>query len=154
MTDRHTLELEDHQHGELPKIWITQLPGTKPRWITQSDYNIHVHYLGDDGEWKHTDVLVPFGFEFDLASIPRFAWRIIAPFELSLVAPLVHDWIYHNVGLMGRFSRREADRVFRYLMEESGIAKWRVKAAYSAVRLFGGRAWKKAGERRAAKIFF
>ena len=34
------------------------------------------------------------GFRFDLASIPRVFWFLVSPFELSIAAPLLHDFLY------------------------------------------------------------
>ncbi|QDU22397.1 DUF1353 domain-containing protein [Urbifossiella limnaea] len=89
------------------------------------------------------------GFSFDLASIPRPLWWLIAPNELSVVAPLFHDLLYRYKGQLAQvqvdpyrtFTRREADDLFYHLMEVEGIAAWRRRAAYSAVRAAGGLSW-------------
>lgn len=80
------------------------------------------------------------GFEFDLASIPRAAWSLIAPFELSIVAPLFHDWLYR--GGDPRYARAEADKLFYQLMRTERVSFWRRKLAYFAVRTFGASHWK------------
>lgn len=90
------------------------------------------------------------GFAFDLASIPRPVWSLIAPFELSLVAPLLHDFLYFHRGAPPRgavtpyrtFSRSETDRLFLGLMRAEGVPYWRRALAYAAVRLFGAFAWR------------
>jgi hypothetical protein len=51
-------------------------------------------------------IQIPAGFVFDLASVPRVLWWLIAPFELSIVAPLIHDWLYRVEGAREGF--REA----------------------------------------------
>ena len=81
------------------------------------------------------------GFVFDLASVPRFLWWMIAPFELSITAPLLHDYLYQTGG-MGVFSRDEADDIFLAVMRDEGISGVRRRMAYRAVRLFAGGAWK------------
>ena len=43
-------------------------------------------------------VTVPAGYKFDLASVPRLFWFLIAPFELSIAAPLIHDYLYDHRG--------------------------------------------------------
>lgn len=104
--------------------------------------------------WDYLDerhgcaVTVPEGFRFDLASVPRLLWVRVAPYELSLAAPLIHDFLYRNggrvmgLGFMRRhYTRREADAVFYDLMESEGVGSFRRRAAYTAVRLFGGGAW-------------
>jgi len=43
-------------------------------------------------------ITVPKGFLFDLSSVPRALWWLIAPFDLSVVAPLIHDFLYRYGG--------------------------------------------------------
>jgi hypothetical protein len=94
-------------------------------------------------------ITVPATFRFDLASVPRLFWFLIAPFELSIAAPLIHDFLYEHKGdpptgsMMPPkiYSRKEADRVFRDIMEKEAVAGWRRLPAYWAVRWFGWPAW-------------
>lgn len=96
-------------------------------------------------------LVVPAGFTTDLASIPRALWTVIAPFELSCVAPIVHDWLYQHGGrietrhatlrLMRTFSRADADAFLLDLMEQEAVSVWRRWSAYHAVRLFGASSW-------------
>jgi hypothetical protein len=96
-------------------------------------------------------ITVPQGFRFDLASIPRAFWWLVSPFELSIAAPLLHDFLYHHKGEPPAgsvvppraYSRLEADRLFRRVMEVEGVARWRRAPAYAAVRAFGWLGWKK-----------
>lgn len=92
------------------------------------------------------------GFKSDLASIPRLFWAVIASFELSLVAPIMHDLIYRCGGEVilpdgevipaGKlFSRKDADDVFLELMTRSKVAYWKRNVAYLAVRAFGQSSW-------------
>lgn len=104
-------------------------------WEVQEDYEFE-----DFG----INLIIPKGFRCDLASIPRLLWRLIAPFELSLTAPLIHDYLYRNGGrhLCGEIDRLAADGIFREIMIAEGVSWWRYAAAYRAVRMFGGSAWK------------
>jgi hypothetical protein len=90
------------------------------------------------------------GYAFDLSSIPRPLWWLIAPNELSIIAPLFHDLLYEYRGRLPNethvnpyrtFTRRETDDLFLHLMEVEGVARWRRLAAYSAVRAAGGLYW-------------
>ena len=110
------------------------------RWRLEADYA----YL--DGPNRIT---VPSQFSFNLASVPRAFWWLIAPFELSIAAPLIHDFLY---GYGGRppagaivpprdYDRKQSDQLFRRLMELEGVPAWRRSAAYRAVRWFGGAGW-------------
>lgn len=92
------------------------------------------------------NLTVPVGFETDLASVPRFFWRVIAPHELSLEAAIVHDWIYRNPNVP--HTRLEADRVLWSLMTQRKVSLWRRLLAYWAVRLFGWIAWRNYIRRR------
>lgn len=100
---------------------------------------------------KDNQITVPAKFEFDIASIPRPFWWLIAPFELSISAPLVHDFLYCYRGEPPRgsiipprcYTRRQTDILFRSMMKEEGVWLWRRSAAYWAVRWFGWKAWRK-----------
>ena len=120
---------------------VTHLGGR--RWRLEQDY----HYQHGDHR-----ITVPAGFEFDLSSVPRAFWSLIAPFELSIAAPLLHDFLYRYGGdppagaiePRRTYTRREVDELFRTVMEEEGVAPWRRSLAYRAVRLFGGGAWRES----------
>ena len=114
----------------------------------------------EDDEWRleeeysyrfdATTITVEEGYRFDLASVPRPFWFLIAPFELSITAPLIHDFLYEHRGdppagaidPPRRFSRRESDVVFKKIMEEEGVVRWRRQAAYLAVRGFAWLFWR------------
>lgn len=93
---------------------------------------------------------IPAGFRFDLASVPRPLWGLIAPFDLSIVAPLLHDALYRHGGVLPdgwcvaprKYSRKEADELLRDVAKKEGVSGWRAEAAYVAVRLFGRGSWK------------
>jgi hypothetical protein len=108
-------------------------------------------------EFTHTEpgfrLRVPRGFLFDLASVPRPLWAIIAPHELSVRAALVHDHLYRNAGLIipgdahpgeiiRRFTRFDADILFLRMMREDGVPLWRRSLAFLAVRIGGRGAWR------------
>ena len=112
---------------------VTTFPELKGNWVMTEPFN----YIGNG-----VDLLIPRGFKTDLASIPRFLWRVIAPFELSLTGPIVHDWLYRTCGL-GCYDREDVDRLFRDIMKDEGVSAWRREVAYRGVRIFGGAAWGK-----------
>ncbi len=117
-----------------------------------------VTYLGN-GWWRleraydqrdgDTTITVPAGFEFDLSSVPRIFWSLLAPFELSIAAPLLHDFLYRyggkppagSVTPPRTYSRAEADRMFREIMRAEGVSAWRRTLGYAATRVFGRAAW-------------
>tara|TARA_B100000029_G_C17557930_1_gene952269 strand:+ start:504 stop:986 length:483 start_codon:yes stop_codon:yes gene_type:complete len=98
----------------------------------------------DNGE-----VTVPAGYITDLASVPRIAWAVIAPFDVARAA-VVHDILYEKIngafkkGTIKSKSEREeyraiADNIFRQGMEyaEPSVSKFKILSAYYAVRMFG-----------------
>lgn len=123
-----------------------------------------ITYAPHTGQWTlktPLDVLVagvrfvvPAGFITDLASSPRVAWVVEAPFDLGLVAPIVHDWLYRHGGAIltpsgksvpGVFTRRQADQALYKLAAAEGVWWWRRAAAYRAVRWFGAKNWRATG---------
>ncbi len=110
-------------------------------------------------EIKQSEVTVDKCFPFDLATIPRFFWRIVAIHELSIEATLIHDFMYESKGgrqtsvdgekILGSiepigtlYSRKDADDLFLRMMEQAGVRNWRRSLAYIGVRLFGRLFWK------------
>ena len=100
--------------------------------------------VNDDGQ-----VTVPANYITDLASVPRLAWAVIAPFDVARAA-VVHDILYEKIngafkkGNIKSKSEREeyraiADNIFRQGMEyaEPSVSKFKIVCAYYAVRMFG-----------------
>ena len=123
-------------------------PKTK-EWVLQDDYFDSV-----------LKILIPAGFRYDGASVPRLFWAIINPLDLSEAAPLVHDYLYRNAGLdvpvyvlapdgktvipcnAMQFSKEFADSMFRDIMIRWDVTPWKESAAYHAVDKFAGFAWR------------
>ena len=105
-------------------------------------------------------IIVPAGFTFDGASIPRAAWSAVGltPGGPILAAATVHDLLYRFDGklpsgcLLERdygdewreldytFTRKEADAIFREIMRTTGAFRGlQIWAAHAAVRVFGRR---------------
>jgi len=80
---------------------------------------------------------VPAGFETDFASVPRFFWRVLPPWDKYSPAAVVHDHLYQT----GKVPRVEADKTFLELMEALGVSWWKRRVMYYAVRAFGWIAW-------------
>ncbi len=129
----------DIAESRLPPPILSHLGGR--RWRLEADYSYR------DAE---TTVTVPKGFEFDLSSVPRLLWWLIAPFELSVAAPLLHDFLYFyggrppdgSVAPPRIYSRVEVDAMFRGIMRKEGVSAWRRGLGYLAVRTFGMPAWR------------
>lgn len=102
-------------------------------WLLVDDWTVEVDNCRVD---------IPAGFNFDLASVPRPFWGLIAPFDLSIEAPLLHDFLYRNHQAGGRtWKRRQVDRLFRLVQKHEGVCCWRRSLSWLAVRLCGWVAW-------------
>jgi len=127
--------------GELPGIKVMQMPSDLKNYQVLEDYSYHA----DAGY----DITVTKNFVYDRASIPRIFWAIIDKDDLSNVAPVFHDLLYRNGGVLPdsqvspyrTFVRDDVDRLFLELAGKCGVKSWRAKLAYQAVHNFGGSSW-------------
>jgi hypothetical protein len=127
--------------GELPGVKLSQV-GVSGDYVVLEDYTYNS---------RTYSITVFNGFLYDRASIPRIFWVIIDKDSLGNVAPLIHDLIYRNGGVLPanqispfrKFSRKDTDKLFLELMEKCGVSKGRRIAAYQAVRRFGKSSWRK-----------
>ena len=99
-------------------------------------------------------ITVKKGFVTDLASTPKILWNIIAPWDVARAA-IIHDLLYKRIrqyraecakGLKNsensevvENAKKAADDVFLMGMKDAdpSIPKWKIYAAYYAVRIFG-----------------
>ncbi len=82
-------------------------------------------------------LMIPKGFETDLASVPRVLWGIYPPNKFEYTSPaIVHDYLYacHN-----GYTRKEADDIFYSLLTEYGVSNYTALKFYMVVRFFGMR---------------
>lgn len=84
--------------------------------------------------WKDIYLVVPEGFETDLASIPQWLQSIIPLVGNHLQAAIVHDMCYRN---MIGVSKKDADDMFYDAMRTLGVPWWKRQAMYHAVDKFG-----------------
>ena len=98
----------------------------------------------------HPDSLVNIAFViradqtlYDLASVPRFLYWLIAPSDLGLIAPTVHDYLINQQGRVAdldgnpvQINRATADLLFAIAMAADGIPQWRAVLAYLGVRVW------------------
>lgn len=105
------------------------------------------------GKYKYT---VPTGFVCDYASVPRLFWGVLPPMGVRYSsAAILHDYMYkfHAFVFVGTddsgqvrkvsISRKYADQIFRDALISSSARWWRRVVMYRAVRLFGGKSWRK-----------
>lgn len=81
-------------------------------------------------------IIIPAGFETDLATIPRWYWSILSPNNTMLVAPaILHDYLYScDYGL----TRDSIDGIFYQALISNSVPYRTAETMYLAVRMFGG----------------
>ena len=117
-------------------------------WEIVKDFHFSI-----DGE----DYIIPKGFVFDGASVPKFLHTWLSPMGVLLIGGLVHDYAYKYTVLLkkGRKSsgnvmkQADADKVFRDINIEVNGFRTINYLAYWALVLGGFVAWK--GHRKNGK---
>jgi hypothetical protein len=102
------------------------------------------HYKIDDKEY-----VIPAGFTFDGASIPKFMRTFFSPVGVLLVGGLVHDYAYKYKTLllnnkkdtMGELTQKRADEIFRDININVNGFHTMNYLAYWSLRLGGFVAW-------------
>lgn len=93
---------------------------------------------------RHTGTrfTVPEGFETDLASIPRMLQWLphLHPNGRCRRSAVLHDYLYAEKVTA---TRKVADEIFRDALQAEGCSRRTATVYYWAVRLFGGKAWRK-----------
>jgi hypothetical protein len=102
-------------------------------------------------ELRGETYVIPKGFQFDGASIPKFLHTFLSPVGVLLIGGLVHDYAYKYQTLlkknkkdtMGVINQKKADEIFRDVnIEINGFFLMNV-LAYWSLRLGGFAAWNK-----------
>lgn len=85
-------------------------------------------------EYRYKDIIIPEGFVFDGASIPKWLRWKFDPFdERWIIAACIHDWLYYK-----RLKpRKECDRILMEVMIKGGSPKMIAYEFYWAVRFWG-----------------
>ena len=123
-------------------MWFT---GSR-HWIASKDF----HYTMFGNEY-----VIPKGFQFDGASIPKFLHTWLSPTGVLLMGGLVHDYAYKYAGLKMKgknfhtLDQKGSDKIFRDINIEVNGFHFLNYLAYWALRLGGFVAWN--GHRKASK---
>ena len=86
-------------------------------------------------------IAVPAGFVTDFASVPWGFWNLEPPLGDAGKAAVVHDYLYATKGLGGRYSRAQADGIFRQALGALGVPLWKRTLLWAAVRVGGASGW-------------
>ena len=119
-------------------MWLT---GVRT-WEVADDWAFKIN-----GQWY----IIPQGFVFDGASIPKFLHTWLSPTGVLLMGGLVHDYAYKYATLlksgkkktMGTITQKKADEIFRDINIAQNGFHLLNKLAYWALRIGGFVAWNK-----------
>ena len=120
------------------KMWLL---GTR-HWEIANDFKY---------ELNGKEFVIPAGFKFDGASIPKFLHPFLSPVGVLLIGGLVHDYAYKYETLlkknrkdtMGVITQKKADEIFRDINIEINGFYLMNYLAYWSLRLGGFMAWNK-----------
>ena len=93
--------------------------------------------------------VIPAGFKFDGASIPKFLHTFLSPVGVLLLGGLVHDYAYKYAALLPKkgelllLDQKKADEIFRDINIEINGFYFMNYLAYWSLRLGGFMAWNK-----------
>ena len=116
-------------------MWLT---GSR-HWIVAKDF----HYKMFGNEY-----VIPKGFQFDGASIPKFLHTWLSPTGVLLMGGLVHDYAYKHAGLkmkgkkeLHELDQKQSDVIFRNINIEINGFHFLNYLAFWALRIGGFLAW-------------
>jgi len=114
-------------------------------------------------DWKYNmngnEYVIPAGFQFDGASIPKFLRTFFSPVGVLLIGGLVHDYMYKYSALKSvqangallLVNQKKADQIFRDINIEVNGFYFMNYLAYWSLRIGGFVAWN-GHRKRNAKI--
>jgi len=85
-------------------------------------------------------ITVPKGFITDGASIPKSLQWIYEPFGEYIKGAVIHDYLYSKYNDTG-INRSLADKIFDFIMKETGVNAKTRRKFYVAVKYFGKIFW-------------
>ena len=102
-------------------------------------------------ELNSNKYVIPAGFKFDGASIPKFLHMFLSPVGVLLIGGLVHDYAYkyqtllksNKIDTIGDITQKRADEIFRDINIEINGFFLMNYLAYWSLRLGGFVAWNK-----------
>ena len=100
-------------------------------------------------ELNGTKYVIPAGFKFDGASIPKFLHTFLSPVGILLLGGLVHDYAYKYAALQPKkgalllLDQKKSDEIFRDINIEINGFYFMNYLAYWSLRLGGFMAWNK-----------
>lgn len=147
-------ELVGLKFKEMPSMKPIKIPTAgKGFWGAVKIWLLGVRTWEISKDWQFTvngeNYVIPKGFVFDGASVPKFLATWLSPVGILLIGGLVHDYVYKYTVLLKKdkqstsevFTQKKADQLFRDInIEQNGI-HFLNYLAYYALRLGGFLAW-------------
>lgn len=133
-----------------PEPFVADIRGDR-HYILKQEFS-YLYKPAEDGGKGGAFIVIEPGFETDLASVPRFFWRLYPPdSKCYFKAALIHDALYASE----YYSRETCDEIFREAMQREGCSLLDRNVIYYAVRSFGWAVWckhKRAAVRKAKEL--
>ena len=85
-------------------------------------------------------IRVPKSFITDGASVPHSLQWLYNPYGKYINAAVIHDYLYSTYNNTG-INRTLADKIFNFIMKETGVDNRTRRKFYTAVRCFGEPSW-------------
>ena len=87
------------------------------------------------------DIKVFKGFVTDGASVPHSLQWLYNPYGKYINAAVIHDYLYSTYNNTG-INKTLADKIFNFIMKETGVDNRTRRKFYTAVKYFGETSWK------------
>ena len=136
--DRKKIKSIGFKYKDYPHLKPIRIP-TKGKVVK----DFHYSFSGQN-------FVIPKGFKFDGASVPKFLAQFLSPVGVLLIGGLIHDYGYKYETLLkkggtdiGKKSQKWMDKVFRDINIEINGFYFLNYLAYWALRLGGWVAWNK-----------
>ena len=156
------INLFDRKRPKCYTFAYTSMPDLKPLPIKTKGkgfFKAIVMWLLGTRNWELTNdftyvlngnkYVIPAGFKFDGASIPKFLHTFLSPVGVLLLGGLVHDYAYKYAALQPKkgelllLDQKKADEIFRDINIEINGFYFMNYLAYWSLRLGGFMAWNK-----------
>lgn len=132
------IRIPTKEKGFWGAIWLWLM--TVRTWTIAKDF----HY-----KLRGVEYVIPKGFTFDGASVPKFLASFLSPVGVLLIGGLIHDYAYKYSALKPKNSKdpllllnqHEADKIFRDINIEVNGFHFLNYLAYWALRIGGFVAW-------------
>jgi hypothetical protein len=85
-------------------------------------------------------ITIPAGYTYDMASVPKWLWSIVRPFNDGLFGTLVHDFLYVT-RKKHKMTRKEVDQEYLFWNNITNGNKLDNYVRYYFVRAFGWTLW-------------